>query len=338
MVMPGFFSISAKPEHKSGDNYEVIAIGGEQFHAVAVALIDHLQSGGQVDEANLKKFLGRFYQYFPKYIDEQAYLTVTERVKRLIHNERKSELVECLAYTLRQLTVDRLYVDHLNLNYRDIFAPLSPQTPKSYLRDPHSQLPANALMALEHVLGIAIILSFKAPGLELRKLAGVARSGQSALTIQIQDEQYYPAVKRKNDFTYVGQLAVTVKPVVFPEEQEGILADIFADIAADDQRLLRIYEQQCNTILSMDAASELTLVDLLDNFTALYPYQDNNASYIIQLAAQQHALIANMPVEAQQQTKNLLAKKLASWIAAGAIKEDQLFDRIENTQSAVLAR
>ncbi|WP_392538381.1 transposase [Legionella sp. 227] len=168
--MAGFFSTRAYVHHepKPRAEYNFINVGTEQFHAVAVAMIDSLQSTShRGNDATLKKILERFYLHFPKYISNQPYLTLPERMGMLLNSSRKSELVECMAYVLRQLAVDELYTHPLM--YREVFDGLSAETPKSYLRDPTVQLPASALNALAQTLGISITLSFKELGKELRK-------------------------------------------------------------------------------------------------------------------------------------------------------------------------
>lgn len=168
--MAGFFGNKAYIHHEPRPRaeYSFINVGNEQFHAVAVSLIDSLQNGAhRGNDATLKKILERFYQHYPKYISNQPYLTIPERMGMLLHNSRKSELVECMAYVLRQLTVDELYTHPLM--YREVFDGLTAETPKSYLRNPEVKLPPSALNALAHSLGITVTLSFKEPGKELRK-------------------------------------------------------------------------------------------------------------------------------------------------------------------------
>lgn len=168
--MAGFFSNKAYINHEPRPRAEFsfINVGNEQFHAVAVALIDSLQSVPQRgNDATLKKILERFYQHFPKYISNQPYLTLPERMSILLNNSRKSELVDCMAYVLRQLAIDEVYTHPLM--YREVFNGLSADTPKSYLRDPEVKLPACALNALAQTLGISVTLSYKELGKELRK-------------------------------------------------------------------------------------------------------------------------------------------------------------------------
>ncbi len=319
----GFFKAPAQHGSQQGENYEVINVGGKQFQAIAVALIDYLHAGSPVNDATIKKILGCFSQYFPQYVANDAYLTTPkERMGRLLNNSRMSELVECMAYVLQQLTVDELYADHLNLNYRSVFANLSAQ---SYLRASNTKLPECALEALAHSLGLPITLSFKEPGKELRRRERYGDRDHAALVLQVQDEDYYPAVKRKADFTYVGQLAVTIKPAETLNVKDGNMADIFAAIASDNQRCLHVYEQQRHRILSMIDAGELTYEQLRAHYTALLPTQLHNAPFIMKLAHSEHPVVATGAVDTKQPIIEL-ANKIASWIAAGAIKEDQLFE------------
>ena len=166
MAITGFFS-KTPAKQKVESNF--ISVGGEQFHAVAVALIDHFKSTARVNEASLKRILERFFAYYPKFISMQPYLTPADRMEILINSSRKSEIVECIAYVLRQLVVDEIYADPLNLNYREVFSGLSPETPQNYLRQPNTVLPAKALSTALQTLGLKITLSFIEHGKELRE-------------------------------------------------------------------------------------------------------------------------------------------------------------------------
>lgn len=322
----GFFKAPDQHGRQQGENYEVINVGGKQFQAIAVALIDYLHTGSAVNDATIKKVLGSFAQHFPQYIVNDAYLTTPkERMGRLLNNARMSELVECMAYVLQQLTVDELYADHLNLNYRSVFANLNAQTAKSYLRTAHAQLPTCALAALVQVLGLPITLSFKEPGKELRRREHYGDREHLALELQVQEGAFYPKVKRKADFTYVGQLAVSIKPAASSDDQEESMADILAAIASDDRQYLDEYEHQRHRILLMLENGELTAEQLVAHFITLWPFQLHNAPFIIKLEHMEHPVIAKGPINAKQPSIELV-NTLASWIVAGAIKEDQLFE------------
>ncbi|MFJ1268753.1 hypothetical protein ACD661_09325 [Legionella lytica] len=335
----GFFKAPVENAQIQGKEYEYINVGGEQFHAVAVALIDYLQNNSPINDAVLKKILGRFYQHFPQHASNDAYLTTPkERMTRLLSNSRKSELVECMAYVLRQLTIDKLYEDHLNLIYRDVFANLPIDTAKSHLRDIKTILPPVALKALEDSLNIAINLSFQEPDHELRRRDAIVDQEQPALGLQVQGNKYYPEVKRKADFTFVGQLAISTKPTGMPNEQEGKMNDIMTAISAENRELLHAYEQQRNAFLSMVAAGELTATQLRELYIRFLPMQEYNASFITRLEQETHPVITATPVSAEKRMVQLLTNALASWMIAGAVDKDQLFEHLENAPAKAAVR
>lgn len=329
----GFFRAPVNEAQKQGGGYEYINVGGEQFHAAAVALIDYLHSDLPASDATLKKILGSFYHYFPQYISNDAYLTPKERMGRLLSNSRKSELVECMAYVVRQLTVDELYADYLNLAYRDVFAPLSADTPKSHLRDMETPLPPCALNALEQSLQIPIALSWVQSDKVLRNSGGVVQNERAALVLQDQGDGFYcPGVKRKTDFAYVGQLAITVKPIVSVKEQEGVMADIVNAIAEENRNLLQEYIKQRNMLLNVIADGELSYEQLRTLYTAFYPMQEHNAAFITQLEPKTHPVDARAPLNSEQWNIKSRCGALASWVVAGVVSQDHLFEKIENLE------
>lgn len=337
----GFFKSHVHQGHMQHEEYSFINIGKEQFHALAVALIDSLQTTPRGNDATLKKILERFYQYFPKYVNNQPYLTLPERMKIVLDSNRKSELVDCMAYVLRQLVVDELYAHPLK--YREAFSGLHAETSKNYLRNPGINLPASTLDALAQVLGVTIILSFKEPGKELRKREVYVGDEQSVLTklsllIQVQGDQYFPAVRHKADFTYVGHLAISApKPVEDTPMQPDTLADILSLIAADNKELLHAYEQWRKTILSMVVAGELTCKQLMDLYITFLPVSPNNtlSSSLLELS-ERKTVIAGVPVEKEQHIIELLASSLAAWISTKQIDPDSIFDQLEKNPSVVL--
>lgn len=335
--MAGFFSNKTQ-----GQKSRVINVGTEQFHAAAVALIDSLHGPQRGNDAILKKILERFYHYFPRYVTSQPFLTLPERMGILLHNSRKSELVECMAYVLRQMTIDELYAHPLK--YREVFDGLSEETPKSYLRDPKTKLASSAFNALANALGITITLSFKEPGKELRSrdvyVGDEAEPGKLSLLIQVQHEKYFPAVKHKEDFAFVGQLAINPpKPVEDINEQKETLAEVIHQITRDNKELLQSYDQWRKTILSMVLAGELTREQLMSLYITFLPKESANTLSISTLEQSLRApVIANIPMEQEEHTKDLLVKALADWISTRKVQPDSLFDQLDNQPKAAAMR
>lgn len=338
MVLNGFFNKPQPPQGlKTHEEYSVINVGTEQFHAAAAALIDSLHTIPRGNDAILKKILECFYQNFPKYANHQPYLTLSERMKILIdnHRNRPSELVECMAYVLRQLTVDELFRDPLK--YIEVFLAFSPETLKSHLRDPQTQLPAKALDALAHALELNITLSYKEPGKECRRreeYIGETLSNhiRPNLTIQIQKDQYFPQVKDKKDFSHVGQLAISAPKALMTREDEGTLADIFVLIERHMKQLVNSYEQWQTRILSMYVAKEINLVQLRNLFINYYPKDQTNTLSLADLAhSKSKPVIADVPKDSGLYTAQLYADALASWIV-NKKAPDNLLDAPDKTE------
>lgn len=343
MPRAGFF----KTENNSSSSqiqHSFINVGGEQFHAAAVALIDYLKRSPRVNDDTLRKILERFYFHFPKYIPNQPYLTPSERMTMLINGTRKSEIVECFAHVLRELTLDQIYANPLN--HREVFNGLDRDTPKSFLRQMSTPLPASALRALSQAIGINITLSFVEHDKELRKCevysGDTFNASKSGITIQVQHENYYfPAVKNKTDFVYVGQLAVSPpKPVesVNPNG-DGTIADIIDLIAEDNKKLLQIYKQWRQNLLTMLQVSEITTEMLLSLYIRFLPQANGRIAdmtkFFSELSMDSNKPIVTNSIEDRNVIGESLASALARWISTGLVDADLLFDHLEKRSSPV---
>jgi hypothetical protein len=330
MALNGFFSnkFSTKPT----EEYSVINVGAKQFNAAATALIDYLHNPQHGNDAFLKKILDCFYESFPKYANHQSDLNASERMKILIDNHRKSELVECMADVLHYLTVVELFKKPLK--YREVWAQFNAKTPKSHLYDPQTKLPTSALKALAHALEINIILSYKEDGKVLRKckkyIGGVSATQANAhLMIQVQGDQYFPMVQHKKDFVYVGRLAISPLKPENRHEEEGTLADIFSSIDQDNTQLLQAYEQWRKTILSMyQANKEITYTQLRDLFITHYPVEEADSLSLPDLASSKRKPVIANTLTDEEYLVELFANYLAGWIVTKKAP-DNLFDGIE---------
>ena len=324
-VSGSFFSHRPPAQHvrKHHVEHDVIDVGGGQFHAAAVALIDYIQSGARVPDETLKKILGRYNQEYPKSVPNDAYLLPKERMAALLRTPRKSVVADHMARVLRQLTADELLANSTNLDYRDIFTQFDTKTVESHLRDFDIQLPVMALEALAKVLNIPITLSFEEPGKELRRREGQAESARMGLEIQIQQGKYsFPVVRSKADFAFVADLAA-------PANLEKNAAD---------KNLLQAYNQHRTSLLSMVKAEELPYETLREYYIGLNLAlsQIKNASRIEGLEQAKHPVSAEEPVALKQMITRLLVNRIASLSAVGAINADDLYEQIENTRSRSL--
>jgi hypothetical protein len=337
MVVSSNFFKTQQPVGQESKQNEVIDVGGQQFHAAAVALINYFQHAPHINGGVIKKFLSRFSQCFPQFFSENNHslLTPKEHLKKLLHIPI-TELVGRVADVLKQLAVDELLANALDLTYRPVFEHLTSETPKSYLRDPRTPLPMCALKAMAKNLGLPLVLSFKEP--PAKGLGKQEKSGdfdQSALVIQIQGDAYYPVVNHKEGFQK--GLFSTASLIAVPvSEEKDTMGEILQSIKEDNLKRLHSYEQQVHTILAMIKAKELDHQQMLNFYITLLPNQGTDAALFIRKLAQgTQPLIVRNVIDTEQHTFDL-AHALASWIAADLIKKEQLFDQIDNLPSPSL--
>lgn len=339
MAHTGFFyNALAKQENKRVSEYSCIPVGGEQFHALAVALIDCFKNATRINEASVKKILERLYSYYPKLVSTQPYLTPADRMGLLVNSSRKSEVVECLAYVLRQLVVDELYANPLN--YREAFAGLSCDTLSSYLRQSNTILPVSALRALTEVLGMNITLIFTEHGKELRGReiysSSLTNVPKFEVSIQVQGNEYFPLVKNKADFVYVGQLAITpLKPIDNVINQTSTIAEVLELIKSDNKHIKHAYDQTRKSLMSMVDTGELTKEKLITYYIEFLP--QNYMAHISTTAffagleqLDKYPVVVPNSKDSKHQVAKLLVDALAGWISTKQLDADQLFDRIDS--------
>lgn len=335
MSRPGFFPRTpASQSSKQAPVLNFINTGGEQFHALAVALLDNLKNVPRGNDAPLKKILERFFAYYPQFKPQQAYLTPTERMGMLISGPRKSETVECMSFVLRQLVVDEIYAHPLN--YREAFDGLEETTSKDFLRQPTTILPVTVLNALANSLGITLTLAFTEHGKELRRRQVYTDSSVNTakieLAIQVQGDQYFPGVTNSADFVYVGRLAINRPiPAENIHDKTGTIADTVGLIAADNTRLLQTYAQWRQNLLTMLAGKELTTARLISLYIAFLPSKNgvlgDTTEFFAKLTQSAKNPVAAAPLKGSaDQINELLASSLAGWISTNKVEVDQLFD------------
>lgn len=331
----GFFNRTpaGKVEKQGIPEHKFIHVGGDQFHALAVSLIDYFRNTTRVNDASLKKILERFYSHYPKYISNQPYFTPAERMGMLINGARKSEVVECMAYVLRQLAVDEIYAHPLN--YREAFDGLPASTSRDYLRQTTTPLSPEVIRALSQALGLTITLSFTDHGKELRKrvvYTNNSMSGPNAeIVLQVQGKNYFPGVKNESDFAYVGQLAVKApKPV--EQTTSATIADLVDLIAADNKRLLRTYSQWRQNLLTMLRVDELTTARLMALYIKFLPSQSGvvvNPSEFFSRLTETETKPVSTDLKSANHVNELLASSLAGWISSSQVDPDLLFEHVE---------
>lgn len=333
-----FFNKNAmKPEPKQSVHF--IPVGNESFHALAVALIDALKHGSRLNDESSKKIVESFSIYYPKLLSNCAYLTSAERLNMLINNHaRKSEIVDSMAYIIRQLAVDILLANPIR--YQDVFEGFNAQTPQSHLREPSTSLSIGALIALTESLSITLNLSQVAHGKEVRLLETYENEQQKfpkiALTLQVQADTCFPKVKDKREYAYLGHLPVKTVPGVSSTLQSDTLAPLLKHIAMENKQVLTVYEQTRKTLLSMVSANELSKQQLLAGYVSLLPAKNRVYTEAFFSKLQQANSLPALTLsfeEAAGKKTGLLINCLARWASTNQINANQLFDSIEQVKN-----
>lgn len=268
MAATSFFG---KPQVKQGVEKRYVNTGLGQFHALTIALFDYFKAGHRVSEASLKIILERFYSVNPKLISTDLYRTVQQRMQMLINNNpKRTEVIESVAYLLRQIAVDEILANPLN--YRAAFLDMTPETPTNVLRQHTSILPATVFAAAcAKALRITLTLIRTEHNKELgaQEIHDFNPAGKANFNviIQVQGDNYFPQVHDKTIYL------PTFAKVSSSSEPDAIttMEPILKKIEADNQRILHAYQQMRKRLFTMLAAGELSKDYLLDLYIQLLP-------------------------------------------------------------------
>jgi len=311
-----------------------IYVGKDPFHAAAVALIDALKQGASLDDTSSKKIVDGFILYFPKFLHSQPYSTPLDRMKTLLNNSgHMSEIVDGMAYVLRQLAVDVIVADPNK--YQEAINGLHAQTLLADLRNPSIMLPVSALDALTQILEIQWISSIVVHEKEIRALevypeedGNVTRMG---LKLQEKESIAFPKVKDKKEYAYVGHMPLRTPKIPPNFSESETIAPLLEQIDSNNKRIGIVYEQTRKTLLAMVAAGELTKKQLIDLRVAFLPKQDRlyTEEFFSKLEQKDKMPVPALSFNsAEQHDIELLVNSLAGWISTKQIDEDQLFERI----------
>lgn len=339
MVGTGFFTKTTDIQHsKQISELHFIDVGGELLPAIAVVFLAGLKSAPALSEASLKIIVECFFSCYPQYKLQQPYLTATESMTMLVNTLRTSEMVNCLSRVFQQLAADEIY-DRV-LPYREVFDNLSKDTDYDFLRQPGALIPNSVMAAaLCEFLEITLIYSHMGEGQELRERIRFTHPTKDVhkpeWNIQVKEGKYFPGVRHKTDFAYVGALAITPpKLTEKPKEKTGRVAEILDLIKTDNARLLQIYTQWCQNLLTMVHSEELTSSDLMDLYIEFLPAHSSIidlTKFFSKLAKSGSQPISTKALKNSEEQRNeLLASSLASWISTNQIEVDSLFERLES--------
>ena len=270
----GFFNQTTAPAHTENAEQKPVFLDVEgalddAFPAIAAGLINNFLMHPKVNSALINQILPHHYTYFPTHKSNlPGLVTAIERMQQLMKYVRMDELVQTLAYTLRQMAVSAMCkTPHL---YRAAFVdhPEGGIAPKE-MRRPSVALGECGIAALadalECTIEVQVVERVKTAPMRLHyhKMSG----GPSPIILKLQDRRYEPRVLLKDRFAALGSLpSRTLQPVVDSSVVDPSLSDIVFDIEEEDELLIERFEDAYRRLAVMVAAGELNK----DTLIALY--------------------------------------------------------------------
>lgn len=317
----GFFNSQALIPNK-GKSPAFVFVGGTIFHAVSVALIDHLKSGRRLASPSLNKIQAAFSRYFPDYKLHLIHLTP--------NSPCKSELVERMAYVLRQLALDEV-LDKAT-QYRELFKGLSPNTPQSHLRTPSTPLHFSVLGALAQVFDIGFELSLIEEKNDLRQMIKISAPLGAAfeISLEVQGNGYSPKVAHPHDFKYVGHIALNPVPCEKESSTQTLRAALDA-IEHDNCILFERYGHYVTILSNMVRDADLTREQLIQCYIDSIPteHSTHGMDRAVFFSDKTQALADDaMECSADHDTR-LIIHHLAGWMATGQLDSGHFFDRLD---------
>lgn len=335
-----FFERKPLINKKTAAEKSFIDVGGDPFHSLAVALIDNVKSGGTLPAESLNKILARFSLHFPEYQLKQSYISPQERLRLLVNGPRKLELITCLSYVLRQLTVDEL-LEH-PLNYKEVFSSFEGNVLQDHLRQHNTPLPAAALSALAATLNSTLVLSFKTgeKGLPSRTIyqgANPDTLNTFKWVLQVEGSNlYFPQVQWKDFFLSVAQVDMNMKviqPAFTPSSAK--IAEIQEYIKQDNQEIWQRYERYRIMLKASVADQDLNKEKLLELYSDNLPTTTDSALFT-RLEQEHRKGIEDTLGTTEELIVRMLIDALARALSTYQIK-DEILDQPINSQHRAIS-
>ena len=321
------------------------------FRAVAAGIIDHfLMHPRLMNNDFLKKILDLHFGYFPEHRTTMPGLvTAAERMLQLTKQLRMNTLIQTLSYSLRQMAVNELCA-HPDV-YRGAFIHQNEHTTPEQMRKASTWIDESSIAALANALAMPIEVHVveRVKTLPMRLVYNATAKGAPPVVIQLQSGHYVPRVTLGERFTSVlSQPVRGLLPVMDHVKQDQGMADIFAIIALEDERLLKTFETTYKKLSTMVAAHEFGKNDLLDAYVtgiSCSDYLEGRTTCVSIEQGSQHffdtisrakAGFANATNPADDHEKaitNELIHALARAVSIGQMSEDHIFGRIEQSQN-----
>lgn len=358
IAKPSFFG-SAKSHIassvKNARSASFIDVGGHgdcEFRSLTVGIIDNFISYPRKQNTELlSKLLGAYYQYFPQYRSNMPGLvTPVDRMQQLINRMPMAMLVQTMGYVLRQMAVTELCSNPWR--YRGAFVEKNENTSPTEMRRQGTWIDESAIAAIAHVLSMPI----KIQEVDRLKTLPLCRhypptdaSSMSPIVLEHQGNRYQVKTMSTERFQAVGNQSIpSIQPVEDLPVRDPSMPELLAKIAAEDHRMMKVFEDRSNQLSLMVEAQELNLEKLL----AIYVKGMSQSDYLsgtvaCPLAEHGNQTLFDTILRDQQGVSDTgkatkthdqsivdeLIHAIARALSIGQMNENKVFAEIEATQS-----
>ncbi len=350
-----FFTADKRaPKSEQSSSLQLVDVGGNGdcgFRAVTAGLLDYVRFNSRVNDNVLKKLLRYYFRYYPQHQPEQAYLTAKERVEILMRNVPLPELINTMAYALRQMAVDTM-VAHPGM-YRGAFVHEHEETSPSDMRKPLTWIDENALAALANEMDMTISVSVVGQQRELPLRLEYNRTenpsvGKPEIAIQLNKEHYMPKVHHPELFNPITQRQARQMNPANVAIADPDMDTILKNIKQHDQQMLDSYHATKKSIQSAVDAGELSKDELMGLYISGMSHSDYLQGRVKQIGLEhgtqdffqtletyQNASSAEkQPADHNDRIVKELIHALARAVSIGQISEDKLFISVEEHRNA----
>jgi hypothetical protein len=291
--MPGFFPrVQSSLVNDVVKTRVIVDVGGNGdcgFRAIAAGIMDNFLSFPEKNERLLSIVLSSHFNYFPRhrppFMNGAKKTTAEDWMHYILSQFSKVELIQTLAFTLRQIAVNEIIevsADPKNPNNDDYIGALiqdNEHTSPKKMREPKTWIDETSMKALSNRLGLPITVEVKVPGKALRMSPRKYNPSlnQPEVVIQLHAGHYQPKLLKSNQFTSnTYTVDVSPKPVIRDAVLDCDMDDILKVVQASEARIIAKFDEIYTGLINMLAAGELDKEKLL----RLYIKGMNTSDYL----------------------------------------------------------
>lgn len=237
--------------------------GDSVFRAVAVGILDNVLNERSGNRALIAQIMSRYNAYFPPSATREL-LTPDERLQRLIQAPQGlARLIRDWSWILRQMAVDEMLAHPWH--YRSAFEQAGSV---AVMRRMDFPLGESGLAALAQAVSLPLLLRFtnRANSLPLLHRYGPWQAAGDALSLGLRGQNVSVCVRNPARFQVAcEQHLPPCQPMALhrPDPDWNVL---WRGIQLENERVIRVFQQQLRRLNTMVAANELDKDDLLSAY------------------------------------------------------------------------